>query len=365
MSFPYTPTGKLLRRKVAERTCQMLAGTQSPVEAASDPLLNLISEVTGEQFGKLKDDALLSENLRLDSLGRVQLQSALERRLGIELPDDAIAGATTLGELRVLVGLSPGVPAASDQFDGKGHLASQPGQVRRTRPSTDEHLYPRWPWAAPIRWLRIIFIEAIMRPLVWLLAAPRVALDATTFPEGPLLVIANHVSSYDGALVLYALPPKLRDRVAIAMSGELLLDFRKARRGPNFVLKALGPAAYLLMTALFNVFPLPRLRGFRHSFAHAGQAIDRGYSVLIFPEGHRSEDGRLHPFRQGIGLLASQSRVGVLPIALKGLGEMKQNKSRWFRSGNLTIHVGTAIPFDARIEAIELTKRLEKSIRDL
>ena len=59
-------------------------------------------------------------------------------------------------------------------------------------------------------------------------------------------------------LVLYALPPKLRRRVAIAMSGDILLDFRKARRQQEFSLRILGPLAYLAITALFTMF---RMRG--------------------------------------------------------------------------------------------------------
>ncbi len=204
-----------------------------------------------------------------------------------------------------------------------------------------------------------------MRPLVWFLADPRLVLQTTDLPNGPMLIIANHVTAYDGALVLYALPPKLRRRVAIAMSGEMLLDFRKARSQQEFSLRILGPLAYLAITALFNVFPLPRSSGFRRSFAHAGDALDHGYSVLIFPEGHRSEDGGLHAFRPGIGLLALQSRVPVLPIALKGLGELKQEKTRWFRSGRLAVHVGNVVPFDGSAEPGELTRAFEERIREL
>ena len=58
------------------------------------------------------------------------------------------------------------------------------------------------------------------------------------------------------------------------MSGEMLLDFRKARRQQEFSLRILGPLAYLAITALFNVFPLPRSSSFRRSFAHAGEAMD-------------------------------------------------------------------------------------------
>jgi long-chain acyl-CoA synthetase len=216
-----------------------------------------------------------------------------------------------------------------------------------------------------VRWLRVLFVEAVMRPLVWLLAAPRVVRQSNDLPDGPLLIIANHVTSYDPALVLYALPPKLRRRVAIAMSGEMLLDFRKARRQQEFSLRILGPLAYLAITTLFNVFPLPRSSGFRRSFAHAGEALDHGYSVLIFPEGHRSEDGQLHAFRPGIGLLATQSRVPILPVALKGLGELKREESGWFRSGKLTVHVGSLVSLDANPGPAELTTALERKVRDL
>jgi len=123
--------------------------------------------------------------------------------------------------------------------------------------------------------------------------------------------------------------------------------------------------AYWLVTALFNVFPLPRLRGFRRSFAHAGEAMDRGYSVLIFPEGTRSRDGKLHPFRPGVGLLAQESRVPVVPVALIGLGDMRAAKARWFHSGKLEIHLGAAVAVGEEAQPAELTARLEESVRRL
>jgi long-chain acyl-CoA synthetase len=363
MSFPYTPTGKLLRRKVAEWACAAVAGSGVAGVEVADQLLRLIASVTGETPAKVSDASLLSEDLRLDSLGRVQLQSLLEQQLGVELPDEALAGVATLGELRQLVGAQAG-GATSSVISGTlpGALASP---ALESRPTADEQIYPNWPWWAPVRWLRVAFIEAVMRPLVWFLAAPNVERETAQLPNGPLLLIANHVSAYDPALVLYALPPKLRRRVAIAMSGEMLLAFRTARRQQEFRLSFLGPAAYFLITALFNVFPLPRSSGYRRSFAHAGEALDHGYSVLIFPEGHRSEDGSLHPFRPGIGLLAIQSRVGILPVGLMGLGELKKNKSRWFRSRKLGIHVGRVVSLDVSAEPAELTRILEEAVRQL
>ena len=93
--------------------------------------------------------------------------------------------------------------------------------------------------------------------------------------------------------------------------------------------------------------------------------MDRGYSVLIFPEGTRSRDGKMHSFRAGIGLLAQQSRVPILPIALIGLGEMRASRSRWFRSGRLAVHVGVPMPFEEGADPSQLTERLEQTVRSL
>jgi long-chain acyl-CoA synthetase len=214
--------------------------------------------------------------------------------------------------------------------------------------------------------MRVAWIELLMRPLVWVLGAPRVVRETEELPEGPVLIVANHVTAYDGALVLYALPPRFRRRAAIAMKGAMLLDLRRGRNQGNGLLNLLAPAAYWLITALFNVFPLPQARGFRRSFAHAGEAMDRGYSVMIFPEGSRSLDGTLHPFRSGIGLLAQESNVPIVPVALVGLGAMKAGRERWFHSGRLEVRVGRAIPVEAQQgEPGQVAAELEQRVREL
>jgi long-chain acyl-CoA synthetase len=350
VEFPYTSTGKLLRRSVAEWACSALAGRGGDV--SGDGLMRMIAEITGEAVTG-GDEARLSEDLHLDSLGRVQLQSALEQRWGVELEDDAVAGVGTVVELRVLLEGDVGqFPAAS-----VGSAAVMPPKERGS-----EDVYPRWPWSWPVRWVRAGFIEVVMQPLVWLLAGPRVVRRGD-LPAGPVLVVANHVTAYDGALVMYALPGRLRRRMASAMSGEMLMDLRRGRNQGNAVVNLLAPIGYWLVTALFNVFPLPRLRGFQRSFAFAGEAMDRGYSVLIFPEGTRSRDGEFHSFRAGIGLLALQSGVPVVPVALVGLGEMR--KTRWFRSGRLEVRVGEAIRVAEGMEPARVTAMLEASLRGL
>lgn len=384
LQFPYTSTGKLLRRQVAAWACATLTGQQqSTASPNQDAVLTLIAEVTGEPIPASPDpDALrLSEDLHLDSLGRVQLQSALEQRFDLELEDDAVTTLETLADLRALIDhhLAPtnaGTPqpalSLSKGLDSEMRkLSHQPPASPASQSATEVHLYPPWPWTWPIQALRVVWIELIVRPLVWLLATPRVtcAAQLTTSglqPATPLLIICNHVTLYDGAFVLYALPAKLRRHVAAAMAGEMLLDYRHARNQTNAVANQLAPAAYWLLTALFNVFPLPRARGFRSSFAHAGDAMDHGYSVLIFPEGTRSPDGKLHTFRPGIGLLAQQSRVPILPIAIVGLYELTTTHKRWFRSGRIEVRIGALIPAATEdADPAALTETLEQAVRTL
>lgn len=382
LQFPYTSTGKLLRREVAEWACATLSNSRqdgtTEVTAGTDVLLNMIAEITGESIAGVNDRLRLSEDLHLDSLGRVQLQSALEQQLGLELDDDAIVGMETLGDLRTLLERKEGTGIALHAADITGDVSPAPvspaGVAASVPPfemalpekrAPSELPFPRWPWVWPIRAVRVAFIELVMRPLIWLLAAPRVVRGTTELPLGPVLVIANHVTAYDGALILYALPARLRQQIAIAMSAEVLLDLRRGRNQQSTLRNLLAPAGYWLVTTLFNVFPLPRLRGFRKSFAHAGEAMDRGYSILIFPEGTRSPDGRLQPFRPGIGLLAQQSRVPVVPVSLIGLGEMRTGKTRWFRSGHLEVRVGDAVAVEEGAEPAQLAARLEESIQRL
>jgi long-chain acyl-CoA synthetase len=93
--------------------------------------------------------------------------------------------------------------------------------------------------------------------------------------------------------------------------------------------------------------------------------MDRGFNVLVFPEGTRSAEGVLARFRPGIGLLARQSGASVLPIAIRGLGELKTGRSRWFRSGILEVRVGQPIRFSPAETESAITARLHGEVDKL
>jgi long-chain acyl-CoA synthetase len=401
--LPRTSTGKVKRKAVAAWLAQNQptngkGAAPGVATGSSDWLLTLIAQITGETHPGAGDELRLAEDLHLDSLGRVQLAAAIEQRLGIVSSNGLLEEAETLGELRKLVAgegvaghedAAPTVSAEKSRQDEAREIdptrENRPGAevVANSKatlqspvaaePPSARYIYPAWPWWKPVEWLRGAFIELVMQPLVWLLAHPRVVgteklLNAST-RTGPMLIVANHVTTYDGPLVQYALPGRMRRHIAAAMSGEMLEDFRHWRNPERKTGKQgfypFGPPAYFLITALFNVFPLPRQRDFQNSFGHAGKAMDHGYNVLVFPEGTRSADGKLARFRPGIGLLVKQSNVPVLPIAIRGLGELKMKRRGWFRSGKIEVHVGEPIQFKPGDTEAAITQRLHDEVERL
>ncbi|MGA2807672.1 MAG: AMP-binding protein [Terracidiphilus sp.] len=390
--LPRTSTGKVRRTAVAAWLKGIQGAAAVPGAGASstngagafaasaDWLLTLIADISGEVPNGVGDELRLTEDLHLDSLNRVQLAAALEERLGIAPEGELLERAHTLGDLRTLVageaegvrtadGITPSAKTVTRREEGKrtelpptAAGESAPGD----EPAPGTYIYPHWPWLRPVQWIRTAFLEAVAQPLVWLLAQPRVVAPATLTAGEPLLIVANHVTAFDGPLVQYALPGPVRRRIAAAMAGDMLEDYRHFRnpeRAPGKRgIYLPGPLIYALLTALFNVYPLPRQRNFQRSVAHAGEAMDRGYNVLVFPEGTRSAAGKLARFRGGIGLLAKQSGAMVLPVALCGLGELKSGNKRWFRSGKIEVHVGEPIRFAPEETEAAITERLQAEV---
>jgi len=323
---------------------QVLPGREVRLSDEGEVLVRgeTISNTTWQhgQLQKQESEWLATGDLNLDSLGRVQLQAQLEQQYGIALDDTAVQSVNTQEDVRRLVEQASAGPKTAGA----------------------QHIYWRWPWNPIMQFVRAAFIELAAMPLTRFLAKPKVVRRVTRWPDSPALIVCNHLTSYDGPFILYALPRKIRDRVAIAMAGEMLLNYRKGRNQGSWYLNLLVPFAYWLITALFNVFPLPQFSGFRRSFQHAGEAVDRGFNVIVFPEGHRSDDGKPQPFKSGTGLLWKSLGTDAIPVCIHGLGELKVSGERWFRSGKITVFVGEPLKLDPTLSPEELTEQLRQAV---
>jgi long-chain acyl-CoA synthetase len=171
------------------------------------------------------------------------------------------------------------------------------------------------------------------------------------------------VTYVDVGFVLAALPTKLRHNLAVAMEGERLWALRYPPAGTDLIRRVVHPLAYFLVVALFNVFPLPKMSGFRESFAYAGESADRGYSVLVFPEGLRTRTGEMMPFQSGIGMLAARLNLPVVPMRIDGLFELKKQGKHFAQPGAVTVKIGEPVTVDSQLSAEEITRVLEMRVR--
>jgi long-chain acyl-CoA synthetase len=341
--FPRTTgTRKVIKGQVAEGVKPLLNQTvqaNTPTEEA--PLsLPVISRIAKVQPAALSLSANLSNDLKLDSLGRVELLSALEDQYQIELDEAAITEATTLNDI--------------EQIVSRGKSESVP------------YPYPRWAMRFPITWIRPLVYHVFLLPLSWIMCRVRVVgKERLSKAKNPVLFIANHVTDADAGVILSALPFRWRLKLAIAMSGEYLRDWRYPPANLSRFARAKKRVAYALGASLFNVFSLPRQSGFRQSFTYAGEATDRGWSILIFPEGQETKDGQMQPFKSGIGLLASELNIPIVPIKLNGLFELKKRHQYFVRPNTVSVTFGDPIKFTRDATPAEITHTLELTLKSL
>ncbi len=199
-----------------------------------------------------------------------------------------------------------------------------------------------------------------------LMALPRIrGRENLRHLRGPVLFIANHVTQVDIGFIMAALPLRYRHRLAVAMLGELLHSMRHPPADMPLLKRWMEKVSYGLVVALFNVFPLPQRTGFRESFAYAGESVDRGYSILVFPEGKRTQNGELSPFQAGIGILATHLNIPVVPIRIDGLFDLKKAGKKFSRPGSVTVSIGSAIRYAAEEEPSKIARDLEARMRQL
>ena len=337
--FPRTPTSKPLLPRIREVVHARLGpGTTS--QAGGNSLTTLIAQITGRPVGTDSRNAGLDTELQMTSLDRVELISALEDRYQTDLSEIRFSEVATVGQLEKLLTESPATAPA--------------------------HAYPHWPQNWLVTRIRLAVYYLLSWPATYLLAAPRIrGRENLRGLKGPVLVVSNHVTYLDIAWILPALPGRLRNRLATAMGGERLARMRRPPKSMNVFGRLLERLDYFLALALFNVFPLPQKSGFLKSFSFVGNLADRGWNILVFPEGQTTEDGEIAPFRAGIGLLAKQLNLPVVPMRLDGLFEVRQANRVLAGPGKVQVKIGQPVRFSADQDANEITRELERRVKAL
>ena len=331
-------TRKLKRAAIRDWVLRGAAPRQSA--PSGDALTALIAKYAGRS--DLSPGTTIDE-LGLSSLERVELMVALEDAFQSPIDEAAFAEARDISHLRALVD----------------------GAAKSDAPPPEPVDFPSWNRSAVARAIRRASLPTWILPLARVFAHIHVeGLDHLQAIRTPVIFAANHQSHMDTPVILAALPSRLRYRVAPAMAKEFFK--------PHFYPEQYGRAAWLtnslnydLAALFFNAFPIPqREAGARQTLRYIGDMLASGFSVLIFPEGKRTDTGAIDRFRPGVGMIASRLDVPVVPVRLEGLDRVLHHTWRMAKPGKVRVAFGAPLKLSGE-DYESLARRVESAVRSL
>jgi long-chain acyl-CoA synthetase len=302
-------TAKLKRAAIFE---SISTGRPAQSDANADPLVALLRKhAPGREINK----STTLEDLGLSSLDRVELMMEMEQRLGRRIDETCFQSNARVADL---------------------------ASVPESAPPPEEPIpYPFWTDRMAASIARPLIRETLANPLLrWYVRLEVRGAEHLTNLDGPVLFAPNHQSHLDVPVIQLAVPRKWRYKIAPAMSQEFFdAHFHPERHPASSVFT--NRLNYVLGTGVFRAFPLSQ-RGAhtREALAFMGWLVDRGISLLLFPEGRMTDDGSISRFQSGVGLIASKLRLPVVPVRLQGLDKVLHKTAKWASHGRARVTFG-------------------------
>ena len=329
--FPRTHTLKVKNQVVIDT---ILRGAEqstpsSPRPSSTPPtgardLMSIIAELSRRNIGEISKTATLGDDLDLDSLGRIELLSAIETELGVYLDESKVSPETTVRQLSSMV------------EEG----SRRPPMVK----------FPAWGMQMWARMARGILQQGLVFPLITLAYGLKVSgKENLAGLTGPVLFASNHHLGLDNPLIFKAVTRRWRSRLAVAAAAELWQN----------------PIWWVLNPLLGNGFPIARTGPIRPSLENLGSIMDRGWSVLIYPEGVLTVGGPMKPFMQGAGLVAVEGRVPVVPMRLDVTKFGSPSRLPLLRRGRVKIRFGPPLTFPPGTDYQDATSTIEEAVKAL
>lgn len=359
-SLPRTRLGKIRRHVLEKRYHQARDGDkQEPrkkpmrVEQMSgedrDLLENTAARTTWDwlaihysDYG-LTPDSHLETDLGIDSLEWLTLTVEVGERVGIELDEKTIAELETVRDLLLKI--------ATEEHEGDTEFSGEPLENPENVLNDQQKK-----WLAESGWLKshtqrsLFFLNALFIKYYFDLKVS--GLD--NIPEGSCVFAPNHLSSLDPVVLAAVLPQKTLKKTW--WGGLTDIAFR------NPLMRA--------MSRLGNVIPVDPQHAVISNLAFAASVLRKERSLVWFPEGHRSPDGELQPFKPGIGLFLERFPTPVVPILITGTHELLPIGRFWPHRGVINMTIGKPCNPQAMVEdkhenrerANAITKNLRQEI---
>ncbi|MDO3380185.1 AMP-binding protein [Geoalkalibacter halelectricus] len=263
----------------------------------------------------LTPDTRLQGDLGIDSLEWLTVTVEVGERTGIELEEEVIAEVETVRDLLERV--------AAEEEEGSAGFSGEPLENPEEALSDEQK---RWlqPGGAVMGFLRKT-LYALNRLVVKNYFHVEVA-GLENLPEGHFVLAPNHLSNLDAPVIAAILPKKALENTWWGGWTGAVFD--------NFLLKTLSHVA--------NVVPVDPRRAVISSLAFGCEVLRHERNLVWFPEGQRSPDGQLRPFKAGIGMVLSRYPAPVVPVSIDGTFEVLPRGKFWPRRGRIRVVFGTA-----------------------
>jgi long-chain acyl-CoA synthetase len=280
-------------------------------------LINIVASITGISHYDIKPESRLINDLKLDSLMRVELLARIEESLYVVLEESVISPETTIADVQIMI-----------------------KEKKPIKPSPPISTWSRSLIARGLRRLLQPIIFCIIRFFIKLEVR---GLEHIHDVQEPVVFMPNHISDMDAVLVAMAVPAHKRYTLSFAAARDALYE-------------KLKPFSFLCELIL-NTFPIQRIetrkkhlthQNIKLGFEYIGKMIDWGYSVVLFPEGRLGSPNTMLQFKQGAGLVALEMGCCVVPV------KISSNAGLWslydvvlFKRGVVTITFGKPIKMNS------------------
>jgi 1-acyl-sn-glycerol-3-phosphate acyltransferase len=212
------------------------------------------------------------------------------------------------------------------------------------------------PWARskPAVATREAVLRVVLRPILNYYTRRRTSgRDNLSRLKAPVILVANHVSHLDTPVILAALPRRFRKRTVVAAATDYFYR---------------NKLVATIVSVVFNTVPMDRKGGGleKESAGHVDRLLDRGWNLLVYPEGTRSRHGNTGRLRRGAAVLAARHRVQIIPIRVSGTRDAMPPGRFWptrLRSRNGTKRHSVDICFGDPITPTEDVHAVIKSVQ--
>jgi len=303
---------KLEKENVFEGKGKFLEGMEFMDNDLAKSLRLVVSAEAGIMPDKISSHSYLYPDLGIDSLRKVELLCSIEKELAIHIPENMAYEIRTFADLAKF--------AAEYQEGRKDVEFDAQGEVKVIDKKT-KIFYPYRLFAA--------FFMKIFFKLYFKLEVT----GKDNLPErGSFIIAGNHTSHLDFPLI-YSIFSFSRIKKVIAPAASDYFYSNRLRK--------------IFTDRFINSFSFERFGNFMHGLKVCKYLLMRGDCLVIFPEGSRLADGQLGEFKPGVGMLACELNVPIIPVYIEGADKALPKGSSLIKPVKIKIKIGKPFIYPA------------------